>query len=69
MSAFIIVDTKINNPEAYEEYKALARPIAENMAGFIELVVVPWICNKMSFGRQPGLLLSNFLQWMMRELL
>ncbi len=29
MSAFVIVDTKINNPEAYEEYKALARPIAE----------------------------------------
>ena len=29
MSAYVIVDTKINNPEAYEEYKALARPIAE----------------------------------------
>ncbi|MDD7911199.1 MULTISPECIES: DUF1330 domain-containing protein [Pseudovibrio] len=29
MSAYIIVDTKITDPEAYEEYKALARPIAE----------------------------------------
>lgn len=29
MSAYVIVDTKINDPEAYEEYKALARPIAE----------------------------------------
>ena len=29
MSAYVIVDTKISNPEAYEEYKALARPIAE----------------------------------------
>ena len=29
MSAYVIVDTKISNAEAYEEYKALARPIAE----------------------------------------
>ena len=29
MSAYVIVDTKINDPEAYEGYKALARPIAE----------------------------------------
>jgi len=33
MSAFLIVDTKINNPDAYEEYKALARPIAEKFGG------------------------------------
>lgn len=33
MSAFILVDTKINNPEAYEEYKALAKPIAEKYGG------------------------------------
>lgn len=33
MSAFIVVDTKINNPEAYEEYKALAKPIAEKYGG------------------------------------
>jgi len=33
MSAFIIVDTKINNPEAYEEYKKLAKPIAEKYGG------------------------------------
>lgn len=29
MSAYVIVDTKIVDPEAYEGYKALARPIAE----------------------------------------
>lgn len=33
MSAFLIVDTKINNPELYEEYKRLARPIAEKFGG------------------------------------
>jgi len=33
MSAFLIVDTKISNPEAYEEYKAQARPIAEKYGG------------------------------------
>lgn len=33
MSAFIIVDTKIKNTEAYEEYKSLAKPIAEKYGG------------------------------------
>jgi uncharacterized protein (DUF1330 family) len=33
MSAFIIVDTKLSNPEAYEEYKKLAKPIAEKHGG------------------------------------
>ena len=33
MSAFVIVDTKIENAEAYEEYKALAKPIAEKFGG------------------------------------
>ncbi len=33
MTAYVIVDTKINNPEAYEEYKALAKPIAETFGG------------------------------------
>ena len=33
MSAFIIVDTKINNPEPYEAYKKLAKPIAEKYGG------------------------------------
>ncbi|WP_020594069.1 DUF1330 domain-containing protein [Kiloniella laminariae] len=33
MSAFILVDTKINNPQVYEEYKALARPLAEKYGG------------------------------------
>lgn len=33
MSAFVIVDTKINNPEVYEQYKKLAKPIAEKFGG------------------------------------
>jgi uncharacterized protein (DUF1330 family) len=33
MSAYLIVDTKINNPQAYEEYKRLAKPIAEKYGG------------------------------------
>ncbi len=33
MSAFLIVDTKIKNPSVYEEYKKLAKPIAEKYGG------------------------------------
>jgi len=33
MSAYMIVDTKIKNPEAYEEYKRLAKPVAEKFGG------------------------------------
>ncbi len=33
MSAFLVVDTKIKNMEAYEEYKILAKPIAEKFGG------------------------------------
>lgn len=33
MPAYVIVDTLIHDPEAYEEYKALARPIAERYGG------------------------------------
>jgi len=33
MPAYIIVDTAVNDPENYEEYKALARPIAEKFGG------------------------------------
>lgn len=33
MSAFIVVDTKIKNPEVYEEYKKLAKPLAEKYGG------------------------------------
>lgn len=33
MSAFLIVDTRIKNPDAYEEYKKLAKPIAEKYGG------------------------------------
>ncbi|NND74270.1 MAG: DUF1330 domain-containing protein [Ilumatobacter sp.] len=33
MPAYVIVDTKINDPDGYEEYKALAKPIAERYGG------------------------------------
>lgn len=33
MSAFLVVDTRIKNPEAYEDYKKLAKPIAEKYGG------------------------------------
>ena len=33
MSAYLVVDTKISNPEVYEEYKKLAKPIAEKFGG------------------------------------
>ncbi|RLA43348.1 MAG: DUF1330 domain-containing protein [Gammaproteobacteria bacterium] len=33
MSAYLIVDTKIQNPAVYEEYKKLAKPIAEKYGG------------------------------------
>ena len=33
MSAFLIVDTAIDNAAAYDEYKRLAKPIAEQYGG------------------------------------
>lgn len=33
MSAYLIVDTLIQNPQKYEEYKTLAKPIAEKYGG------------------------------------
>lgn len=33
MSAYVIVDTKLLNAEAYEEYKLLAKPIVEQYGG------------------------------------
>ena len=33
MSAYLIVDTKIENPNEYEKYKRLAKPIAEKYGG------------------------------------
>ena len=33
MSAFLIVDTQVENPHEYEEYKKLAKPIAEQYGG------------------------------------
>lgn len=33
MSAFVVVDTKIENADVYEEYKKLAKPVAEKFGG------------------------------------
>lgn len=33
MSAYLVVDTDLTDPEAYEEYKLKARPIAEKYGG------------------------------------
>jgi uncharacterized protein (DUF1330 family) len=33
MAAYVIADTDVHDPEGYEEYKALARPIAEKYGG------------------------------------
>ncbi len=33
MSAFLVVDTRIKDPQAYEEYKLLAKPVAEKYGG------------------------------------
>jgi uncharacterized protein (DUF1330 family) len=33
MTAYLVIDTKIENQDAYEEYKRLARPIAEKYGG------------------------------------
>ncbi len=33
MAAYVIADTAVHDPEGYEEYKALARPIAEQYGG------------------------------------
>jgi uncharacterized protein (DUF1330 family) len=33
MSAWVVVDTKISDPEAYEEYKALAGPMVQKYGG------------------------------------
>ena len=33
MSAFVVVDTKIKDPVVYEDYKKLAKPIAEKYGG------------------------------------
>ena len=33
MSVFIIVNTDVKNPEAYEDYKAKARPLVEQNGG------------------------------------
>lgn len=33
MAAYLVVDTELTNPERYEDYKRLARPLAEQHGG------------------------------------
>ena len=33
MAAYVVVDTKLTNPELYEEYKSKAKPLAEKFGG------------------------------------
>jgi uncharacterized protein (DUF1330 family) len=33
MAAYVIVDTKLHNPEAYEEYKTKAKAVIEHFGG------------------------------------
>lgn len=33
MAAYLVVDTLLDNPELYEDYKRLARPLAERFGG------------------------------------
>ena len=33
MAAYLVVDTLLDNPELYEEYKRLVRPLAERFGG------------------------------------
>ncbi len=33
MVAYIVVDTEIENPDAYEEYKLMAKPLVEKYGG------------------------------------
>jgi len=54
MSAYIIVDTRITDPQAYEAYKQLAKPIAESLVVSIEHGVARWMCERRTCGRQPG---------------
>ena len=33
MAAYILVDSKLTNPELYESYKLIARPLVESYGG------------------------------------
>ena len=60
MSAFLVVDTKIKNQEAYEEYKTLAKPIAEKFGVHIGPGEVIWTSERQRSGRLRGLLSLSF---------
>jgi len=50
MVAFLIVDTKIHDAEAYETYKAQARPIAEKYGVNIGPAAARWRWWRATFG-------------------
>ena len=60
VSAYLIVDTKIENEDAYEEYKKLARPIAENTVEPTAHVVARWMCWKLISGHRHAWSLLSF---------
>ena len=51
MTAYLIVDTKIIDQKAYEDYKIRAKPIVEHTGVNILLVGVTLQSWKMNYGR------------------
>ena len=49
-SAYILLDTKINDPVAFEDYKAAAKPIVEKFGGKYLHEVVEWMLFKKIYG-------------------
>ena len=49
MTAYLIVDTKINDEEAYEEYKIRAKPIVEGTGENISFVAGMLLYQRMNF--------------------
>ena len=52
MSAYIIVDVQVENPEAYEEYKAMVMPTLESFGG--RFVVRGGAAHNLEGDWQPG---------------
>ncbi len=54
MSAWVVVDTKITNPEAYEEYKTLAGPMVAKYGGTYRAVAENSTSSRTISGHPPG---------------
>ena len=48
--AYILLDTKINDPIAFEDYKAAAKPIVEKFGGKYLNAAVKWMLFKKIYG-------------------